>query len=182
MINFGRIRWVGHGAQMMVCKAWRRRPFERSRHRWGIILKCNEIGGCGLDTSGGGYGPMAGCCEHDNELGTSRLAKQLLAYQERIYSIELLISLLNLYTACCISYEIVCFIFCLGFWHLLFILWVLNSVKISEWLYEAWSQNWIGFISVRYVRKRFTAIICVHANVSMLETETWLECWKLPAG
>jgi hypothetical protein len=25
------------------------------------------VGRCGLDSSGSGQGPMAGCCEHDNE-------------------------------------------------------------------------------------------------------------------
>jgi hypothetical protein len=25
------------------------------------------VGGCGLDTSGSGLGPVAGSCEHDNE-------------------------------------------------------------------------------------------------------------------
>jgi hypothetical protein len=27
----------------------------------------NRVGGCGLDSSGSGYGPVAGCCEHGNE-------------------------------------------------------------------------------------------------------------------
>jgi len=25
------------------------------------------VGGCGLDTSGSGYGPVVGCCAHGNE-------------------------------------------------------------------------------------------------------------------
>jgi hypothetical protein len=57
----------------------------------------------------------------------------------------------------------------------------LTGVKSSEWLCDAWSQNWISFISADYVRNHFTAIICAHGNVSILEKETWLEC-NFPAG
>jgi hypothetical protein len=53
------------------------------------------VGSCGLDTSGSEQRLGPGCCEHGNEHmssikgGKSRLAKQLLASQERLCSIEL---------------------------------------------------------------------------------------------
>jgi hypothetical protein len=32
-----------------------------------IILEGNKVGRCGLYSSGSGWGPVAGCCEHGNE-------------------------------------------------------------------------------------------------------------------
>jgi hypothetical protein len=29
------------------------------------------MGSCGLDSSGSGWGPVAGCCEYDNEFSIS---------------------------------------------------------------------------------------------------------------
>jgi hypothetical protein len=44
---------------------------QRRRSIWeniSMYIKGNRVGGCGLDLSGSGYGPVAGCCEHGNEL------------------------------------------------------------------------------------------------------------------
>jgi hypothetical protein len=30
-------------------------------------LKENSVGRCGMNASGSGWGPVAGCCEHGNE-------------------------------------------------------------------------------------------------------------------
>jgi hypothetical protein len=71
-----RMRWAGHVARMgeerivykvLVGKPERKRPLGRPRLRWeyGIIVDLREIGlgGCGLDSTGSGQGPVAGCCE-----------------------------------------------------------------------------------------------------------------------
>jgi len=43
------------------------RSLERPRRRWEdnikMDLKSNRVGRCGLDSSGPGYGPVAGFCE-----------------------------------------------------------------------------------------------------------------------
>jgi hypothetical protein len=70
------MRWAGHVACMgeerkvykvLVGKPKGKRPLERPRHRWedGIRkdLKETGLGGCGLDSTGSGYGPVASCCE-----------------------------------------------------------------------------------------------------------------------
>jgi hypothetical protein len=47
-----------------------RRPLGRPRRRWedGIRMALRETGlGCGLDSTGSGQGPVAGCCECGNE-------------------------------------------------------------------------------------------------------------------
>jgi hypothetical protein len=52
-----------------------RRPLGRPRLRWedGVIMVLREIGlgGCGLDLTGSGHGPMAGCCERGDETSGS---------------------------------------------------------------------------------------------------------------
>jgi hypothetical protein len=53
-------------------KARRKKPLERPRRRWedGIIMDLKEIGwgrGCGMDSPGSGWGPLAGCCECGDE-------------------------------------------------------------------------------------------------------------------
>jgi hypothetical protein len=76
MIKSRRIRWVGH----LACMGHMRNAYkilvgkpERKRHSGDlgidgrIIFKWifgKKIGGCGLDSSGSGYGPVAGYCEH----------------------------------------------------------------------------------------------------------------------
>jgi hypothetical protein len=48
-----------------------KRPLERPRRRWedGIRMDLREIGlgGFGLDSTGSGQGPVAGCCECGDE-------------------------------------------------------------------------------------------------------------------
>jgi hypothetical protein len=50
----------------------RERPFGRPRSRWedGVRTDLREIGlgGCGLDSTVSGQGPVAGCCECGDEL------------------------------------------------------------------------------------------------------------------
>jgi hypothetical protein len=71
-----RMRWAGHMARMgeerkvykvLVGKPERRRPLGRPRRRWedGVRMVLREIGlgGCGLDSTVSGQGPVAGCCE-----------------------------------------------------------------------------------------------------------------------
>jgi hypothetical protein len=71
-----RMRWAGHVASMgeerKVYKVLVGKPEgERPRHRWedGIRMDLREIGlgGCGLDWTGSGQAPMAGCGECGDE-------------------------------------------------------------------------------------------------------------------
>jgi hypothetical protein len=75
-----RMRWAGHVARMgedrnvyrvLVGKPEGKRPLGRPRRRWedGIKMDVGEIGwgGCGADSSGSGYGSLAGCCECGDE-------------------------------------------------------------------------------------------------------------------
>jgi hypothetical protein len=75
-----RMRWAGHVARMgeerkvykvLVGKPEGNRPLGRPRRRWedGIRMDLREIGlgGCGLDSTGSGQGPVAGCCEYGDE-------------------------------------------------------------------------------------------------------------------
>jgi hypothetical protein len=70
------MRWAGHAARMgverkvykvLVGKPEGKRPPGRPRRRWkdGIWIDLRAIGlvGCGLDSTGSGQGPLAGCCE-----------------------------------------------------------------------------------------------------------------------
>jgi hypothetical protein len=74
------MRWAGHVARMgeerkvykvLVGKPEGKSPLGRPRRRWedGIRmdLKGHWLGGCGLDWTGSGQGPMAGCCECGDE-------------------------------------------------------------------------------------------------------------------
>jgi hypothetical protein len=38
------------------------------------------VGRCGLDSSGSGQGPVAGCCEHGNDLSSVIKGGELLDY------------------------------------------------------------------------------------------------------
>jgi hypothetical protein len=53
--------------KVLVGKPEGKRPYGRPRRRWedGIRMYLREIGlgGCGLDSTGSGQGPVAGCCE-----------------------------------------------------------------------------------------------------------------------
>jgi hypothetical protein len=74
-----RMRWAGHVARMRGerCvqgfggKPEGKRPLGRPRRRWedGIRMDLREIGlgGWGLDSTGSGQGPVAGCCECGDE-------------------------------------------------------------------------------------------------------------------
>jgi hypothetical protein len=77
------MRWAGHVACMgeerkvykvLVGKPEGKRPLGRPRHRWeeGIRMDLREIGlggggGCGLDSTGSGQEPVAGCGECGDE-------------------------------------------------------------------------------------------------------------------
>jgi hypothetical protein len=75
-----RMRWAGYVARMgqerkvykvLVGKPEGKRPLGRPRCRWedGIRMDLRVIGlgVCGLDSTGSGQGPVAGCCECGDE-------------------------------------------------------------------------------------------------------------------
>jgi hypothetical protein len=75
-----RMRWAGHVARMgeerkvyrvLVGKPEGKSPLGRPRRRWedGIRMDLREIGlgGCALDSTVSGQGPVAGCCECGDE-------------------------------------------------------------------------------------------------------------------
>jgi hypothetical protein len=75
-----RVMWAGHVARMeeerkvykvLVGKPEGKGPLGRPRRRWedGIGMDLREIGlgGCGLDSTGSGQGPVVGCCECGDE-------------------------------------------------------------------------------------------------------------------
>jgi hypothetical protein len=57
--------------KVLVGKPEGKRPFGRPRHRWedGIRMDLREtgLGGCGLDSTGSGQGPVAGCYKYGDE-------------------------------------------------------------------------------------------------------------------
>jgi hypothetical protein len=57
--------------KVLVGKPEGKRPLGRPRRRWedGIRMDLREIilGGCGLDSTVSGQGPVAGCCECGDE-------------------------------------------------------------------------------------------------------------------
>jgi hypothetical protein len=74
------MRWAGHVARMgeerkvykvLVGKPEGKRPLGKPRRRWEdeIRMDLREIGlgGCGLDSTGSGQEPLAGCCECGGE-------------------------------------------------------------------------------------------------------------------
>jgi hypothetical protein len=51
--------------KVLVGKPEGKRPLGRPRHRWEneVRMDLREwLGGCGLDSTGSGQGPVAGCC------------------------------------------------------------------------------------------------------------------------
>jgi hypothetical protein len=63
--------WERRVYKVLVGKPEGKRPFGRPRRRWedGIRMDLREIGlgGCGLDSTGSGQGPVTGCCECGDE-------------------------------------------------------------------------------------------------------------------
>jgi hypothetical protein len=70
--------------RVLVGKPEGKRSLERARRRWedGIEMDLREIGwGCGVDSRGSVYGPLAGCCEcGDEPLGSG--ATELVTYRD----------------------------------------------------------------------------------------------------
>jgi hypothetical protein len=73
-----RMRWAGHVARMgeerkvykvLMGKPEGKGPLGRSRRRWedGIKMDLRQIGLGGVDSTGSGQGPVAGCCERSDE-------------------------------------------------------------------------------------------------------------------
>jgi hypothetical protein len=71
-----RMRWAGHVARMgemrkvykvLVGKPEGKRPLGRPRRMWEDVIRMDlreiGLGGCGLDSTVSGQGPLAGCCE-----------------------------------------------------------------------------------------------------------------------
>jgi hypothetical protein len=52
--------------KVLVGKPKGKRPLGRQRHRWEDEIRM-DLGGCGLDSTGSGQEPVAGCCECDDE-------------------------------------------------------------------------------------------------------------------
>jgi hypothetical protein len=75
-------------AQVLVGNTGGKRPLGRQWRAW-IILKMdlyrNRIGGCGMNSFGSEWGPVAGSCKHGNEPSDSikwelpRLRERILA-------------------------------------------------------------------------------------------------------
>jgi hypothetical protein len=74
VINSRRVGWAGHVAhkgevrnayRILVGNAMETDHLQKLGVDEKIIL--GKWGGCGLDSSGSGYGPVVGSCEHGNE-------------------------------------------------------------------------------------------------------------------
>jgi hypothetical protein len=72
--------------KVLVGKPEGKRPLGRPRRRWedGIRMYLREIDleGCGLDSTGSGQGPVAGCCQCGDEPSgscTTELVTQLVS-------------------------------------------------------------------------------------------------------
>jgi hypothetical protein len=63
--------YMRNAYKIPVGKPERKTPLERPRRRpqdnIKTDFKTNRVQRCGLDSSGSGYGPVAGSCEHGNE-------------------------------------------------------------------------------------------------------------------
>jgi hypothetical protein len=87
------MKWADHVARMgedrkvykvLVGKPEGKRPLGRPRRRWEYGIGLDWIlgimaGGCGLDSTVSGQGPVAGCCECGDELSGS-CATELVSY------------------------------------------------------------------------------------------------------
>jgi hypothetical protein len=69
--------------KVLVGKPEGKRPLGRPRRRWedGIRMDLRKIGlgGCGLDSTASGQGPVAGCCECGDERSGS-CATELVSF------------------------------------------------------------------------------------------------------
>jgi hypothetical protein len=97
-IKSRRMRWAGHVGRMgeerkkvykvLVGKPEGKRPLGRPRRRWedGVRMDRREIGlGGGLDSTGSGQGPVAGCCECGDEPSGS-CTTDLVMYRNKRYN------------------------------------------------------------------------------------------------
>jgi hypothetical protein len=57
--------------KVLVGKPEGRRPLGRPRRRWEDGIRMDWLGGCGLDSTVSGPGPVAGCCECGDEPSSS---------------------------------------------------------------------------------------------------------------
>jgi hypothetical protein len=83
------MRWAGHVARMgeerivykvLVGKPEGKTPLGRPRRRWEDGSRMDlGLGVCGLDATGSGQGPVAGCCECGDEPSGS-CATELISY------------------------------------------------------------------------------------------------------
>jgi len=67
--------------KILVEKREGKRPLGRHNRRWEDNIRkilVDGAGRCGLDASGSGYGPVAGCCEHSNEPSGYIIARNFL--------------------------------------------------------------------------------------------------------
>jgi hypothetical protein len=81
-IKSRRIRWVGHAARIekrnayriLIVKPEEKRPVGRPKHWWeDIKMDLRRMVWYRLDSSGSGYGPVEGSCEHGNVLSFSKM-------------------------------------------------------------------------------------------------------------
>jgi hypothetical protein len=73
--------------KVLVAKPEGKRPLGRPRRRWEdvIIMDLREIGcGCGLDSTGSGQGPVAGCCECGDEPSGSGAMELVISFTNTV--------------------------------------------------------------------------------------------------
>jgi hypothetical protein len=56
--------------KVLAEKSERKRPLVRPRRRWEDGIRM-DLGGCGLDSTSSGQGPVAGYCEYGDEPSSS---------------------------------------------------------------------------------------------------------------
>jgi hypothetical protein len=89
-----RMRWAGHVQRMgeerkvykvLVGKPEGRRPLGRPRRRWedGVRMDIG-LGGRGLDSTGSGQEPVAGCCECGDEPSGSCATELVISHKTYI--------------------------------------------------------------------------------------------------
>jgi hypothetical protein len=83
--------------KVLVGKPEGKRPFGRPRRRRedGIRMDLREIGlggGCGMDSTGSGQGPVAGCCECGDEPSGSS-ATELVSYTTNLLKLLLMMKI-----------------------------------------------------------------------------------------